>query len=168
MARKTRSDTVSGKLAAAQAPDLTARTAPQDVTGYSELTPYGITVYQALYRSRAEWNYSDLALIVQAGQVAQTIRSLNKSISPPDCLIIENPRTGIIKAHPAIAIIGQQRTLFANLLRAASLRLKDAQNRHNFAPHAQPHVASPLTNAPPVETFESWMEEQLLNTDKPN
>ncbi|MEY8140962.1 hypothetical protein [Falsihalocynthiibacter sp. CO-5D18] len=162
--RRTKSDTTTGKMQAARAPDLSAAVAPTDLANYEFLNESGRATYNQYYKTRAEWSTADLSLILQAALVQQLIAQLYRSVSPPDCFVTIHPRTGNTKINPVVGEISRQRSLLAGLLRDASLRTRDNHTGNNV-PKAAQHIASPTADAPPPQSFDNWLESEM---GKPN
>ena len=53
--RQSRSDSTARQIKAANEVDLSTGTAPRDVPGAEALSAYGMSAYDALFRSREGW-----------------------------------------------------------------------------------------------------------------
>lgn len=156
MAKKPKSDTTAGLLAKARESDRTGATAPRDVPGVEALDDIGLSIYDGLYRARADWPLSDLMLASEAAYAAQTIRRLKMSIMP-GCEIVSTAAGGL-KVHPAIESIRSQQRHFADLLRALGIRLRDGRAKN--VPVAKPadHLPGPGdADAPALPSFTDWL-----------
>lgn len=159
MPRKHASNGLTGQRMEAQKADISAATAPRDVPGADVLSPYGLGVYDQLYRARHEWTFADLMLIVQAAQTAQRIDELNKSV-PPGMVLVQT--TSTVKLHPAITAVTEQRRVLANLLRDASLRQRDGKLKDNKAPKPEAYAAAPEASTGPSMSFDDFYS-SLMN-----
>lgn len=156
MAKKPKSDTTAGALAAARESDRTGATAPRDVPGADQLDVHGLRVYDLLFRARADWPIADLMLAVEAASTAQTIRRLRQFTSLPGCEVLVSS-TGVAKLNPAITAIAEHQRQLAGLLRDLGIRLRDGQAKN--VPVAKPadHLPGPTADATAGPSFTDWL-----------
>ncbi|WP_263387686.1 hypothetical protein [Ruegeria marisflavi] len=155
MAKKPKSDTVTGALAAARESDRTAATGPRDIVGVEALDHVGLAVYDGLFRARTDWPLSDLLLACEAAYAAQTIRRLKMSIMPGTEVL--RTRTGTVRVHPALEAIRSQQRHFADLLRAMGLRLRDGNQKNVPTPRPANHLPGPTADATAGPSFNDWL-----------
>ncbi|AXT25536.1 hypothetical protein D1823_02335 [Ruegeria sp. AD91A] len=160
--RKQRSDSEDQLKRDARAPDLSAATAPRDVPGADLLGDRGRAYYDQFYRTRHEWAIADLALIVIASQALERIWYLQVELNMQPTMY-HHPQSGMPRANPGYALLGELRRTVQSALRDAGVRQRDGHTDSDANNPKPAQYQTTTATTAGTGSFDDWMGDHGLH-----